>query len=421
MIENYLNSILIKGEKMKQIIAVFLALLCVILLYEYTEDDYMYISSTEEQKKHYIKEENEEDPYDVALKIIEDYKAEVTEKYPALPKEDNVVDIILFAGQSNSSGRATADEVPGVGERFVSVDKSKAFTFYNDRFTEPKAIEEPILGNGTEDQYFGYIPTFLNSYYDNTGRMACACFKSVGGMMMNSFLPYTVDENGNETDLPQRFYTEMVEYINFAKENLTLNGYTPGHVYMVWCQGEAEAAYYGFENVYANYTEERLVTYEEKTDYYKKTFTRIFDSLKEDAGVEKAFIVRIGHSNNKKDALRNRCIIDAQTQMCKENDDFIMVSGYFAGAKCCKTEEGVYKNMMRDASHYYLDVYLTVGEEAAFNAAVYINSGYTEEPKLFEYHKIYLDSCGALDETVYEEEHDKYIYDPAVNLISNEE
>jgi len=353
----------------------------------------------------------DEDPFGTAEEMVREYRENMLELYDREKRSEEIVDIILFAGQSNSCGRATADEISD-NEDFMTVDESKAFTFYNNKFTTPQKIEEPITGNGTDSKYYGYIPTFLNTYYDNTGRRVCACFKSVGGMMMNNFLPYTVDENGNEINSPAKYYKEMVEYINHAKLNLEANGYTVGNILMVWCQGEADAAYYGYENNYANVIEEGITEYGDKVDYYKRTFTRMFESLQADAGLEKAFIVRIGHSNRSEECLRNQPIIDAHTQLCSENEDLIMVSTLFAGAKTFRMPDGTEVNLMRDASHYLLEGYLMAGKEAGLNAAIYVNSEFNEKPMLLEYHRRYLESQGLFDTNEYEHEYLRYIFDP---------
>ena len=353
----------------------------------------------------------DEDPFGTAVMMITEYQKQMLDLFIPEKRSEEVIDIILFAGQSNSCGRATADEVLG-NEDYLTVDESKAFTFYNNRFTTPQRIDEPITGNGTDGKYYGYIPAFLNSYYDNTGRRVCACFKSVGGMMLNNFLPYTVDENGNEISEPARYYKEMVDYINHAKTNLAANGYTVGNIFMVWCQGEADAAYYGYENEYANVIEEGITEYGDKIAYYKASFTRMFESLQADTGLEKAFIVRIGHSNRSEECLRNQPIIDAHVELCCENDDLVMVSTVFAGAKTYRMPDGTEVNLMRDASHYFLEGYLLAGTEAGINAAIYLNSGCKEKPMLLEYHRRYLESQGLYDEREYEHEYLRYILDP---------
>ncbi|MBR5515871.1 MAG: InlB B-repeat-containing protein, partial [Clostridia bacterium] len=351
------------------------------------------------------------DIYDSAAEFISNYQNEMLELFKPDNTERETVDIILFAGQSNSSGRAIFDELESYGE-YITVDESKAFTFNNNKTTQPVKIEEPIPGNGTDGKYYGYVPALLNSYYDATGRRVCACFKSVGGMMLNKFLPYTIDENGVERNEEQKYYKEMVEYVNYAKENLVTNGYEVGNILMVWCQGEADAAYYGYENEYANVIEQGITEYDEKIAYYKSNFNRMFERLQEDTGMEKAFFVRIGHSNKSEECLRNQCIIDAQSQLCRENGNYIMVSTLFAGAKTYRTADGGELNLMRDASHYIYEGYLMAGWQAGLNMGIYVNSAFTVKPLLLEYHTLYLESQGIFNDYTSGYEYLKYIYDP---------
>ncbi len=353
----------------------------------------------------------ENDPYSAAQSIINGYWKNMLDTYRP-SNEDGAVDIILFAGQSNSCGRATVDDLITENDKFITVDKSKAFTFNNNKYTTPQQIVEPIKGNGTDNKYYGFIPSFLNSYYDATGRTACACFKSVGGTMLNAFLPYTVDDEGNETDTAQKYYTEMVQYIDLAKKNLVAGGYTVGHVFLVWCQGEADSTYYGYENNYANVIEESLTETEDQKNYYKQTFLRMFNSLQEDAGVEKAFIMRIGHSDISADSIRNKHIIEAQNELCRENEDCIMVSGFFAGAKAYLQENGTVRNLMKDASHYYPEGYWRAGTEAGTNMGIYVNSAFQMKPVLLEYHTCYLKFIGYENNTVFENAVDEYLFIP---------
>lgn len=354
--------------------------------------------------------------YDEAKKLVSRFQT----KGMKIPSGTNEIDIILFAGQSNSCGRAVVSDKASDLDVFSTVDIDKAFTYHsptvkNALETTPQPITEPILANGTNGECYGYIPAFLNAYYATTGRKVCACFKSVGGMMMNNWLPYTiVDKAGTkDTTTKGEYYQPMVDFINGAKEKISGDmSCLIGNIFLVWCQGENDAAYYGYENDYANALEQTLTTDEAKKAYYKEKFADMLNSLKKDADVQKAFIVRIGHSNQTDMAnVRNKVIIDAQSEMCRENEDCVMVSGLFAGAKCFKEEDGTTRNLMKsDGSHYLPEGYFRVGIEAGTNAGIYANT--YVKPILLEYHRLYLEQMGVEDNTYYEREVDKYIYDP---------
>lgn len=319
-------------------------------------------------------------------------------------KLENVVDIVVFAGQSNSCGRAVLEDVETANDVFVTVPIEKGFTFNNTKSTTPLKIEEPITENGSSA--YGYIPAFINAYYETTGKKVCACYKSYGGAMMNKWSPYVLDQTtGEETATVGTFYQTILDAVKHAKTNLVSNGYVVGDVFMVWCQGEADAAYLGNENTYANEYEKTLTTDEAKQTYYKERFSRIVEKLQEDVELTTAFIIRIGHSATKQE--RNTVIIEAQNQLCKENPNCVMVSTIFAGALKFVEEDGTTRDLMRDASHYVPEGYLRAGMEAGINAGIYNNSNKLVKPILLEYHTLKRE-----DTAEHERSIDQYIYDP---------
>ena len=317
---------------------------------------------------------------------------------------ENLVDIVLFAGQSNSCGRAQLTDCTTEEDLILEVPISSAFSFNNTASTEPMQIVEPITANGTSG--YGYIPAFLNSYYATTNRKVCACYKSVGGTMINKFVPYVLDDlTGEPTTTKGTYYKQMVSAVQHAQKNIVANGYEVGEVLLVWCQGESEAYYLGYENQYAITYEEGLTTDEQKIAWYKKQFLSLVDALKADVGLAAGFIIRIGH--RKSDEVMNIPIIQAQSELGKERDDIILVSTLFAGAKYFIKEDGSIRNMMRDQSHYFPEAYVRTGLEAGVNAGIYINSNKMIKPILLEYNTLTID-----DQTVYERPVDKFLYDP---------
>ena len=318
-------------------------------------------------------------------------------------KNTSKVDIAIFAGQSNSCGRATESDITTANDLLIPCPIERGFSFNNAASTTPVQIIEPISANGSSA--YGYIPAFINAYNEVTGRKVCAVYQSTGGVMLNKFAPYVLDDTtGEETGTAGTYYSNIVKHVKHAKTNLEANGYTVGDVFLVWCQGEADAAYLGNVNNYANAYEESLSSEEEIREYYKARFTRIVEKLKEDVGLTTAFIVRIGHQRG---TFRNGNIIDAQTELCRENTDCVMVSSLFAGAQKFIEEDGTVRDLMRDASHYVPEGYVRAGLEAGVNAGIYNNSGKLVKPILLEYHVLY-----RADDTEYERPVDAYIYDP---------
>lgn len=322
------------------------------------------------------------------------------------PPAEKEVDIILFSGQSNSCGRAQLADCSTEEDLLLSTPIRKAFHFNNLESAEPLEIVEPISANGSST--YGYIPAFLNAYYETTKRQVCACFMSVGGANLNKFVPYVLDENSQPTETKNSYFTNMVNRVNHAKTQLAALGYTVGGVYLVWCQGENDAYYYGYVNNYATEYEETLTTSEAKTAYYKDLFMTLVDGLKSEIGLDKAFIIRIGHRRASPTVWEMYGpIVQAQSELGKEQDDCVLVSTIFAGAEKFIEEDGTVRDLMRDYTHYKPEGYVRAGLEAGVNAGIYVNSGKKVKPILLEYERLLFD-----DTTVYERPFDKFIYDP---------
>lgn len=328
---------------------------------------------------------------------------------------DNKTDIIIFAGQSNSCGRATLESATTNKDFFLTVPQSTAYTFQTGANgtcgTEYLDIVEPLSVNGSTG--YGYIPAFLNTYNKITGRDACCCFKSEGGTSIHNWFPYVLDSDGNETTSTTSYYTAIKNAVNHTKQMFTNNKIELGDILLVWCQGENDAAYLGNDTANSYCTEYGTTrkTDEQKIEYYKKGFSRIVEKLKEDVGLSTAFIIRIGHSGNK--VMRNEVIIEAQNQLCREHPDCVMVSTIFAGAKNFIEEDGTTRNLMIDNSHYLPEGYLRAGLEAGINAGIYQKSNKMVKPILLEYNTLYKEGTANItDNALYERPIDKYIYDP---------
>ena len=324
----------------------------------------------------------------------------------AAPPAEKEVDIILFSGQSNSCGRAQLSDCRYPEDLLLSTPMRKAFHFNNTASTEPLEIVEPISANGSST--YGYIPAFLNAYYETTGRQVCACFMSTGGANLSKFVPYVLDADSQPTENANAFFANMVNRVNHAKTRLAALGYTVGGIYLVWCQGENDAYYYGYENSYATDYEKTLTTPEAKTAYYKDLFMTLVEGLKESVGLQKAFIIRIGHrKENPTKWEMYGPIVQAQSELGREQDDCVLVSTLFAGAEKFIEEDGSVRDLMRDYTHYKPEGYVRAGLEAGVNAGIYVNSGKKVKPILLEYERLLF-----ADDTVYERPFDKFLYDP---------
>lgn len=349
---------------------------------------------------------SETDYIELAKTMVSQYEYQMSQNI--LDVAENEVDIILFAGQSNMCGRAALEDCTTNKDIIVDTSIEKGFSFNNGANDTPTAIVEPISANNSTG--YGLIPSFINSYYKTTGRRVCSAYMSQGGVMLNRFLPYTINEKGEQVNTPTAYYNSMVKNIEYTKTNLIKNGFSVGHIFLAWCQGEADAVYYGSSNAYANVIEQGLTEDDAKTNYYIDTFGKLLTSLKADADVEKAFIIRIGNKRSQDTLMQP--IINAQSKLCKTNKDCVLVSTVLAGAKTFIEEDGTMRNLMRDDSHYVPEGYLRCGIESGVNAGIYVNSNFKTKPILLEYNNIYLEIKGLLPNIEYSRKVDKYLYDP---------
>ena len=324
----------------------------------------------------------------------------------AEPYGDKDVDLILFSGQSNSCGRAQLSDCKYPEDLMLSVPLSKAFHFNNTSASTEQAIVEPITANGTST--YGYISAFLNAYYETTHHRVCACFYSVGGASLNKFVPYKLDDDSKPTSTPNTYYTTTVQRVNYAKEKLTSLGYTIKGIYLVWCQGENDAYYYGYSNNYATLKEQSLTTPELKTTYYKELFTTYLEALKTDINLEKVFFITIGHRKESPTKWEMYGpIVQAQKELGREREDCIVATTLFTGAEKFIEEDGSIRNIMRDNTHYKPEGYLRAGLDAGVNAGIYINSNKKIKPIILDYETMLFDRSSDLERSV-----DKFIYNP---------
>jgi len=263
-------------------------------------------------------------------------------------EEKTVVDLVIFMGQSNMAGRGDALEAPvvqeGHGYEFRAV--SDPTRLYN--ISEPFGVNEN-RGVVTENKKTGsLVSAFVESYYAQTGVPIVGVSSSKGGTGIDYW-----NVGGDALNESILRYTAAERY-------LLDNGYSIRHRYMVWLQGETD----GVNGMSA--------------ESYKRHLTSIFEEMNTH-GIEKCMVIRIG--NNSDNATENDKIILAQTKLCAEHDDFVLISGklaYMAEA-----------NLMKDKYHYKQEGYNIVGEDAGANMAFYVNTG--KEPRFYdtEYENFY--------------------------------
>lgn len=212
-------------------------------------------------------------------------------------KVSETVDIIVFAGQSNMAGAGgyyKLAPVPEYGTAYefdVSTNTKKCMV-----------LKEPFgegvnRVNGLDDKDVvstrGTIASaFCVNYYKKTKTpvVGLACFW--GGSSTNTWLNRGLVKTTQKN-------------IKLAKKYLEKKDVEVGHIYMVWFQGESDAA----QGLSAS--------------KYISRMNKIYKKVKS-VGVEKVFVITIGKDTGHPD--RNDTIIAAQKKLCKKNKAFIMAS-----------------------------------------------------------------------------------------------
>lgn len=247
-----------------------------------------------------------------------------------VPADMGMVDLVMFMGQSNMAGRGTAAESivcqSGHGYEFRAIsDPTKLYDV-----KEPFGVNENNGASGVNEpgaKTGSMVSALMESYYLHTGVPMVGVSCSKGGTQIDFWQPGGAALN------------DAVERYNAAKSYLKKNGYTVRRKFMVWCQGESDGD-----------AATPIDEYKAKTQAMAQAMI--------DEGIEKCFMVRIGHfrDNDKYDAY-----IEAQSQLCAEDDRFVMASEKFADMR----------DLMKDIFHYQQEAYNITGTDAGENIAKY--------------------------------------------------
>ena len=289
---------------------------------------------------------------DVYLEIFSNKYKLIDKKYISSNK---LVDVIIFAGQSNMAGRGISND--SHPERPPKVPIGQAYEYRAitapdqlSPLTEPFGVAEnnPSGINDGNMKTGDMVAAFAIEYYKNNGNVTMVGISaSKGGSGIDDWQPNAA--SGYLADALQRFE----DCVTF----LTTNGYTIRHKYLCWCQGEHDWETYST---------------------YASRWQTMFDEFK-DAGIEKCLMVRIGNTNTGDGHFTN--IIATETEMAKTNKDIVMVSTTLAGMSD--------RHMMKDDLHFYQDAYNEVGAYSGVNAGIYAITD--KEPTMYdpEYDDLY--------------------------------
>lgn len=255
------------------------------------------------------------------------------------------VDLIVFAGQSNMSGRGDARDAvvcdPGAGFEYKPISNPGSLS----PIKEPFGLGEDKEGalddfRGTVNRRTGsMVSAVVDEYYKRTNRQVIAVAASKGGSGTTVWLENLIDD--------------AISRFRQTKQFLTANEMETRRIFVVWCQGESDGDAMMTANAYIENTK------------------RIFQAFWE-LGAEKCFVVQIGHYNYLKfpDMEKGKTGIEwdkhyevirkAQVTLCEENEDFQLV-GSFAP----------FLSDMKDKYHYNQSAYNAVGRAAGRAIAEY--------------------------------------------------
>ncbi|MBQ8249201.1 MAG: hypothetical protein IJY93_04870 [Clostridia bacterium] len=227
-------------------------------------------------------------------------------------------DLIIFGGQSNMQGQtdsfpATNDPVEGAFEYRLISDSLVPLKhpvgenldldgneFALDYTIQPQALwRDPtatLAGYDINNDYISasMLPDFCRAYIEVTGRNVVAVHAAKGATTIEYW------QKGGGA------YNILVKKAKAAIEKVQ-----PEHIYFVWLQGESNAL-------------EKMPKEE-----YKRQLDMLNASLRDDLGIEKFGMIQVGQfailvsEDRVKFDLE---IINAQKEICLENDDFLMLT-----------------------------------------------------------------------------------------------
>lgn len=240
--------------------------------------------------------------------------------------QTKTVDLIIFMGQSNMAGGGTASKAPLVPKDIASEfrvisDPTKLYPL-----TEPFGQHENNPFGISESLKTGSLVSSFVLHFNKRTRVP------VGAISASKRASKIEDWQPGRPLL-----TDTIERFHAAKEWLEQNVYNLGRKFMVWCQGESD---------FKKTTDE---------NYLRGTEMIVEEMLHQ--GIEKCLLIRIGQRLGN---VRQERIIHLQDQLCRNNDDIVLVSTQFADLTYMMKDDGL---------HFTQAAYNQVRKEAGSNAS----------------------------------------------------
>lgn len=254
-----------------------------------------------------------------------------------MEKNKQLVDLLLFMGQSNMAGRGDASLAPPVslnaGYEYRAVSQPDCLVPLTEPFgvseNNPQGVWEPGMKTGS------MVSAFVNACYEKTQVPVVGISCSKGGSSIREWIPGT----DYYRDGCHR-YRQGIQFLQSA--GILLRSQS-----MVWCQGCTDA--------------DRGMA---KTEYKEKTKVLLEGFI--DMGIEQVFLIQIG--NHRDDADRYVYIQEAQKELADEMERVILVSERF--------KEFAKAGLMKDSFHYCQEGYNLVGTEAGEKTGTYLHRNY---------------------------------------------
>ena len=259
----------------------------------------------------------------------------------AAAEEGKVVDLIVFAGQSNMAGRGITSEAWPEPAPTVAEGAGWEFRAISDP-TQLYPVEEPFGLNENNDEGIkdawgpvlsksgSMVTAFVNAYYAEGGVPVVAVSASKGGTTIAQWTAGTP------------FLNDLLARLEAARTWLTANGYQIRHTLCVWCQGESDGDQGTSEEA------------------YMEDFNKMLDEMTA-AGIERLLMVRIGQCNAEGGEDRYTAMIALQDQIAAADERVDMVSVLLSGMRD--------RGLMKDDFHFFQQGYNEVGTDAGTNAA----------------------------------------------------
>ncbi|MBD5544504.1 MAG: sialate O-acetylesterase [Lachnospiraceae bacterium] len=257
------------------------------------------------------------------------------------------VDVIIFAGQSNMTNVGNASKAPalkdGAGYE-VLLTKRKLSPL-----REPFGVQQK--GKVTKDSGGTLASAFANAYFAQGKVPIVATNTAKGGTSLGQW-------SGS-------YYKNVITSANKTKSILKKQGIKIRHCYMVFFQGENDA------------------TYDISTAIYQQHLMRMLGNIRQKCDVEKCLIIRIGNDMNAPTSF-NR-IAAAQTTICMDNRDFVLISTIASGF-----DKRYYQG---DGIHFTQEGLNKIGTQAGTMAAKYAKTGTEPSMKDPRYNNTYRSNC----------------------------